>query len=270
MTFNRIAYKQYRCQAADVKLTPTDGAGSILIIEDRDLMLRWTGLIWRPILSQSPSRGIKHGIIIPNLTTFGFDALADLVLIGTGPVVVYDPTGTPKQLANYSASSVAGQKGWRMGSNNPTTLRTLNPYLSSRVRPGSDVTVMRFYMGWTSSATTLPMSDTPLNNLHGLLVGFRAADTNYMIFHNGGLASEPAPIATASTKTASQARTIEIIADDATPKFSVSINGATLVNATTDIPATTQELYFHFVWELISGTAAHAMYHLGTEFFDGL
>jgi hypothetical protein len=270
MAFNRVAYKQYRCNYADTKLTPTDGIGSTLFMEDRDLYLRWTGLFWRPIVVQSPTKGCRHGAIYPNPTTYGEDAMADLTVIGTAPTIVYIGSGGSKQMAHYLPMTTPQQRGWKAGTGNPTTNRALNPYVTSRIRIGAAIDVMRFYFGWTSSPNTIGSTDTPLANLSGLLVGYRDQDANYQIFHNSGLASEPAPIATTSTKTLSTTRIIEILADDLTPKFSVSIGGAALQNVTTDIPASTTDLYFHFVEELVSGTAAHSIYHMGTEFFDGL
>lgn len=270
MAFNRVAYKQYRCNYADVKLTPTDGTGSTLFMEDRDMYFRWTGLFWRPILVQSPTKGCRHGAIYPNPVTIGENALADLTFIGAAPSIVYMGSGGSKQMSHYLPMSSPQQRGWKAGTNNNTTVRALNPYISTRIRIGATIDVMRFYFGWTNSPNTIASSDTPLANLQGLLVGYRDQDTNYQIFHNSGLASEPAPIATTSTKTLSTTRIIEIIADDATPKFSVSIGGAAFQNVTTDIPTSTDYLYFHFIEELISGTTAHSIYHMGTEFFDGL
>jgi len=270
MVFNRIGYKQYRCQSTDTKLTPTDGAGSTLVVEDRELTLKWTGLFWRPIFAQSPSKGVNFGRVNPTMTTLGSGGLSDLLLIGTVPSIVFMGSQGSKQMAQYLPLSAPGQRGWKAVSNNPTTVRQLNPYLSCKIRVGTTIDVMRFYVGWMSTNVTIGSTDTPLANLHGLLVGYRDQDSFYQIFHNGGLASEPAPISTGTSKAISSSRTIEIIADDATPKFSVSVNGGALVNVTTDIPATTQELYFHFIWELVSGTTTHSIYHIGTEFFDGL
>ncbi len=107
-------------------------------------------------------------------------------------------------------------------------------------------TSARFYFGLTS-ATSLPISDTPLaSGDHGIIVGFSSADTNYQIRHNDGATVTTdqlvGPGAAAVAKTTSTAfHTIEINWT-ASGNYNVIYDGTTHT-VSTDLPATTADLY---------------------------
>jgi hypothetical protein len=65
------------------------------------------------------------------------------------------------------------------------------PYFRVKTRVPASTTNTRQYVG-LSWFTTLPGSDTPLENTHsGVLVGWRSTDANIQVFRNGGTAASP-------------------------------------------------------------------------------
>lgn len=107
-------------------------------------------------------------------------------------------------------------------------------------------TSARFYFGLTS-ATSLPISDTPLaSGDHGIIVGFSSADTNYQVRHNDGATVTTTQLnpggggAVAKTN-ATAFHTIEI-SWTASGNYTITYDGSTHV-ISTDLPATTADLY---------------------------
>ena len=104
-------------------------------------------------------------------------------------------------------------------------------------------TSARFYFGLTS-ATSLPISDTPIANAdHGIIVGFTSADTNYQIRTNdsSGAATVTAMTGTIAKTNATAFHTIEI-SWTASGNYIVSYDG-TAQTISSDLPATTADLY---------------------------
>jgi hypothetical protein len=105
-------------------------------------------------------------------------------------------------------------------------------------------TSARFYFGLTS-ATALPISDTPLANTdNGIIVGFTSADTNYQIRTNDGATSVTTTQLSPTTAktTATAFHTIEIVWT-ASGNYTVTLDGGTPQTISSDLPATTADLY---------------------------
>jgi hypothetical protein len=65
------------------------------------------------------------------------------------------------------------------------------PYFRAKTRVPVSAANTRQYVG-LSWFTTIPASDTPLENTHsGVLVGWRSTDANIQVFRNGGTAASP-------------------------------------------------------------------------------
>lgn len=113
--------------------------------------------------------------------------------------------------------------------------------------------VARFYFGFTS-ATALPISDAPLAvSDHGIIVGFNSTDTTYQIYHNDGATSVTKTAITGSVSRDTAFHTIEI-SWTASGNITVTFDG-TAQTVSTDLPATTQNLFFNAVVQNVTGAA---------------
>lgn len=113
--------------------------------------------------------------------------------------------------------------------------------------------VARFYFGFTS-ATSLPISDSPLGTSdHGIIVGFNSTDTTYKIYHNDGATSVTVDDVTGTPAISTGFHTIEI-SWTASGNIVVTFDG-TAQTISTDLPATTANLYFNAVAQNVTGAA---------------
>lgn len=105
--------------------------------------------------------------------------------------------------------------------------------------------VSRFYFGFTS-ATALPLTDTPLANTnHGVIVGFNSTDANYTIRTNDGATSVTSTALSTPTAKNTSFHTITI---EWTASGNVVVTFDNIVTTvSTDLPATTANLYFNAV-----------------------
>lgn len=177
--------------------------------------------------------GLLSGIIIAGAQTFNFDTFEGWQV-------------------DFDTSAVSGT---RAGINGATAnvasfaCRRMNPSLKIRFKL-ADTTSSRFYTGF-SSATAIPVSDTPLANADiGVIVGYRSSDTNYQIFSNSGAGA--ATVTSTGIAKDNSWDTIEIISDDANGRFTVyTTNGTTTATniITSNIPASGDILCLYAVLE---------------------
>lgn len=113
--------------------------------------------------------------------------------------------------------------------------------------------VSRLYFGFTS-ATALPTSDTPLaTGDHGVIVGFKSTATNYEIYHNDGATSVTTDTVSTGIAKDTSYHTIEINWVGGGSSINVVFDGVSQA-ISTDLPATTQNLFFNCVFQ--NATAA--------------
>jgi len=160
--------------------------------------------------------------------------------------------------AVYSTGATINSKAGLNGGAGTVTLftRTSNPYWRVHFKIPS-VSNTRFYGGF-SSATALPVTDTPLASADsGIIVGWNSTDTTIKIYNNDGTAAAPTAINSTITKPTGL-WTYEIISDDANGRFTVNIiSGANTfsTNITTRIPASSTRLAIYHCVE--NSTAAN-------------
>jgi hypothetical protein len=102
--------------------------------------------------------------------------------------------------------------------------------------------VARLYFGVSSNAT-MPISDTIANGDSLVIVGFKAAATNYEIYHNDGSGAHATTAITGNIAKNTSFHTIEI-EWTAGGNVVVTFDG-TAQTISTDLPATTTNLFFH-------------------------
>jgi len=194
-----------------------------------------------PDVDKLPSSGFKNGHVfwpIGNIP-IGQGLLYGVQLKGNLGIRIMDGEG------QYKALNTGGTP------NSPTgfvwldfiTRRSYNPRLTIRFRLDKS-TNNRLAMGFTNNITTLPTSDTLLTNSDtGILVGFRPADVNYTVFLNNGTGTMLADGSSGVAKDTSWHKAV-IQANDATPSFTVTIDGGTPIvyGSTQPIPASTTPL----------------------------
>ena len=184
----------------------------------------------------------------------GYGTAVGTVGVLDGLAQFFTPTGagsntvsfdtTEGKVTNYQTSSASGVVA---GLVSPTAgggfgRRLFGGKMICRFKLDS-TTSARFYFGLTS-ATSLPVSDTPLANTdHGIIVGFTSADTNYQIRTNDGATSvtTTAMSGTIAKTNATSFHTIEI-SWTASGNYIVSYDG-TPQTISSDLPATTADLY---------------------------
>lgn len=103
--------------------------------------------------------------------------------------------------------------------------------------------VSRLYFG-VSSANAIPITDTPVANADSaIIVGFNSTDTNYQIRHNDGSGAATVTAITGPIAKNTSFHTI-IIEWTAAGNVVVTFDG-TAQTISTDLPATTTNLFFH-------------------------
>lgn len=104
--------------------------------------------------------------------------------------------------------------------------------------------VARLYFGVSSNAAP-NISDTIANGDSLVLVGFKAADASYSIYHNDGTGAHATDVITGTIAKNTSFHTIEI-EWTAGGNVVVTFDG-TAQTISTDLPATTTNLYFHLL-----------------------
>ncbi len=230
----------FRLRLADTGLTANrdftfpDVAGKVAVIGGPDI-------------AQNPLNK-RWGMVQP-----GYGTAVGTVGVMDGLCQSFTPTGagsnttsfdtTEGKVINYQTSNASGVVA---GLLSPTAgglgRRLFAGRMVCRFKLDS-TTSARFYFGLTS-ATTLPISDTPLATTdHGIIVGFTSADTNYQIRTNDGTTSVTTTQMTGPVaKTAATAfHTIEI-SWTASGNYIVTYDG-TAQTISADLPAATADLY---------------------------
>jgi hypothetical protein len=118
----------------------------------------------------------------------------------------------------------------------------------------------RMYFGFTS-ATTLPISDTPIANTDsGVIIGFRATDSDFTVISNNGNGT-----ATATSLGVTKDANFHTMEINWTPSGSVNVilDGArtTTISTVRDLPAPTANLFFNAVVQTTSINARTTTIH---------
>lgn len=205
------------------------------------------------LLTSPFALGYKRlGVHIPSGTAAGsiHHALGGFPTAGTYSVVHDSTEGYVSRFNSSTSGDINGYK-----SNSTTQVisrRAWNPYIKFKVKP-STTTNSRLYIGFSAN-NTLPASDTILGTGEaGFLVGFSTTTSNFSIFHNDATGSMvTANIGSGIAKDTSW-RTYEI--EMGSSDIKVRLDGSNETTISSDIPATTTDLYFNVVLELAAASS---------------
>lgn len=118
-------------------------------------------------------------------------------------------------------------------------IRQWNPYWRIKFKLSS-LTLVRLYLG-TSSFTTDPTGDDPLNTAHGFFFGLTSGDTTWQIMHNDGTSGAGIKDNTGITAD-TNVHTLELFADNANTRYGYSLDGSAIAWTSTRIPTATVAL----------------------------
>jgi hypothetical protein len=188
------------------------------------------------------SSGVPVGVLADHTKT-GASSIATTFDTTEGVVTTFTTTAT----GGLNAGLVSPTTGVGVG-------RRL---FAARMKTRSSIdstTSARYYIGWTS-ATALPISDTPLATTDsGILVGWSSTDTNWTIYTNNGGGSA----ATKTNVTGPIAK--NAVYHDIEISWAASGNVTVIFDGTsqtvsTALPATTTNLYYNHVAQTTTTTA---------------
>jgi hypothetical protein len=249
---------KYTCLAADNK--PTTAAivvGDIAVETDTGKSYRYNGSSWD--LSVQDNVSSTRGIMMPSGNSQSLTGiLSSHTATGAGSITTtYD---TSEGVCTAYATTATG--GLNAGLVSPSTgvgvgrrLFGMRALIRAKI---DSTTSARYYFGFTS-ATALPISDTPLATTdHGILVGFRSTDTNWSEIHNDGSAA--AVVNSLGVAKDAVFHTIEI-------GWSAAGNGVVVLDGTPSsitsrLPATTTNLFFNAVAQTTTTTARTHTVHM--------
>jgi hypothetical protein len=242
---------KYTCLAADNK--PTTAAivvGDLCVETDTGFTYRYNGASWDLLVSDSV--GLRRGTMTPSgnsqfltgmlsaHTATGAGSITTTFDTTEGICTAYATTAT----GGLNAGLVSGTTGVGVG----RRLFGMRAIIRAKI---DSTTSARYYFGFTS-ATALPISDTPLASTdHGILVGFRSTDANWSEIHNDGTAA--AVVNSLGVAKDANFHTIEI-------NWSASGNGNAVLDGspssiTSRLPTTTTNLFFNAVAQTTTTTA---------------
>lgn len=158
-----------------------------------------------------------------------------------GTATPYIDTTNGFQGVSYAMTSGTANTG--MLSLAPFTIRKLDPDLTVcfQLDEGGDNTGSRIWIGFTDNLSTGSLDDsTYLDNDSGFLLHKRSDETTFQVTHNDGDATQNEEATLFTTDSA--VHTIRLFATEASSKWSYSLDGATAVDVTTEIPANTTSL----------------------------
>lgn len=142
-----------------------------------------------------------------------------------------------------TAASNGSTGGFNMGL--LYTVRNFNPIAKVKMQLSSVAANTRFFFGWSSSTAAIGNNDDMLNAASGFGISKITINTTARISHNDGSG------ATINDNTSltwdTNPHTFDLWADDNGSQFYYSIDGATPVAVTSEIPATTTPLNFQII-----------------------
>ena len=185
-----------------------------------------------PRIQQAPEKKYLGGILLlGGATAASWGMIPVPTLSGTSATTSSEADGVFKRLTTTGVAN--NQSGYRI--NNLTFTRSQNPRLRFRFRLGATNTNLRLFLGFTSSGANPATTDDPLTALSGFTIALRAADTTFQIAHNDGTGATVFN-ETSIAKDAAE-HTVDLYADNANTRFQWQIDGGTVTNVTTEIPA---------------------------------
>jgi hypothetical protein len=247
MTFTLAEMPKYKytCLAADNK--PTTAAivvGDLAIETDTGKTYRFNGSTWD--LTVSDNISLRRGTMVPSgnsqalsgilsaHTPTGAGSISTTYDTTEGVCTAYAATAT----ANLNAGLVSPSTGVGVG----RRLFGMRAMIRAKI---DSTTSARYYFGFTS-ATALPISDTPLAITdHGVIVGWSSTDTTWQIYHNDGATSVTKDAITGAIAKDALFHTIEILWTAAGNVIVIFDGTPQTISA--DLPATTSNLFFNAV-----------------------
>lgn len=153
----------------------------------------------------------------------------------------------------YTTGAVSGNQAGLL-TNAAIFRRTHNPVLRVKFMSPATTTNSQMLVGF-SSASSLATTTTPLNNLHGVLVGWRNGDTTWNVLSNNGSATQTVT-AEGQTVAASQWNNVEIELQSSF-QCTVRVNNRTPITLTTTAakPAVSTNLYVYCVLTTLTTAA---------------
>ena len=221
------------------------------MIRGYDYITDPSGTLWEKKIGRL--QHAKWGTFYPLTTTIANNVsgiFGGVAATGTLAIAALDTTDG--LTATFTTAASGGSQG---GINRALlyTTRQFNPYFAVRCKLDENAANIRFYFGFTGSASAIGNSDDPLNALSGIGFSKAVASTNWRIFHNdasGATVSDDTGVALDTSY-----HTFEIWADDNATKFWWSLDGSTPTGVTTDIPAQTTSLSSQFLCTAVNADA---------------
>jgi len=166
------------------------------------------------------------------------------VITGTGTVTQL-LSATDGKYMNQATTTSNNAKAGQVGASGSGISGELYGRFVCKFRLGANSsTNTRLYIGVHSTANTNLTTDDPLLNVSGILLGLRAADTNWQIAYNEGTGSTNFLDTTVARN--ATINTIELVAPTAGTSWQWSLNGSALSNTGltgAQLPAATTTLY---------------------------
>lgn len=199
-----------------------------------------------------PKQSIRKYGAYALTTATGGDGLWNSYLtsgIGTYSLQMSDSAGL---FAKFTTGAVSGnQSGVR--TNSTATRRIRNGTLRCKFAI-NQTTLLKFFIGFYTGSFIA--GTTPLANIHGFgLWGETGASANYRIVHNAGDATQTSEDLTTPVAISTQARTLEIKANDSIPNYVITFDGSNTKTITTDIPASGQGMTMNAYIETLTAAA---------------
>lgn len=198
----------------------------------------------------------KWGHLMPKSTAGGTTGLVASCTILATASFVYDTTDNSNAILSTTAVTDGINGGIHCSGTNMNSFRgDQNAYMYSKVE-WNKITTNRVFVGFVNSATHLPNNaDTILDNLSGYGICIRTTDTLIQECRNDGDATTDYA-STGLTETAGTVYAIEVYAISSGTSWCYKINGSAETCKTTEIPATTTQMYADSTGETDGGGSA--------------
>ena len=277
MAILRFAGCLITCLAADTKPDHAGLAGFRALETDTGRLFYHNGSAWTMIIGRDKVETFTNKTIDAETNTLS-NLLVSPFALGYKRIGVHIPAGTAAgsvhhafggwptagtysivhdstegYVSRFNSSASGDINGYKSTSTTQViSRRAWNPYVKFKVKP-STTTNSRVYIGWSVN-NTLPASDTPLGSTEeGFIVGFHTGSTNFSIFHNDNVSTMVTENIGSGIAKDTAWRTYEI--EMSSSNVVVRLDGANQTTVTTDIPATTTDLYFNCVLELAAASS---------------
>ena len=261
LSFSLINHKTRLCTTGtNIQAATKQGGGQEAYATDTsagfykgsDLILNPTGTVWEPKQARL-LWNVKWGAYYPSSATVDdscWGLMGSSALSGTMGLAALDTVdGLP---GTFTTAASGGSQGGLNAALLYTT-RQFNPTFKLRWKIDEAGANIRFFAGFTASASAIGNSDDPLNALSGFGVAVNTIQSNYQIYHNDS-AGATVLVDTGIAKDTNY-HDIELWVDDNGAAFYWSLDGSTPASVTANIPAQTTSLSSQFLATAVNADA---------------